>query len=146
MSGFGDALENTSGYREFDPVKPKTKAQRECVDFLGVFSKKVMPSAVRVVERNGHLLFIRHYGFGEDVSQAHDRIWRLLSRFGDSPDAPGSVTVVCLWGIAATSQLLGTERRIRVYDWTGMAESDSSDGAIKAALDKWWKDAEHRPA
>lgn len=133
----------TEDAREFDPHNPRTKAQKECVDFLGVFGPKIMPTSIRILERNGHLLFIRHYGFGEEITPAHDRIWRLLTRYGHV-DSPGTISVVCLWGIAATRSTVGTERRIRVYDFDGAHDVEvATDGSIKAALDKWWRDFDY---
>lgn len=138
--------EQGEDWRQWDQEAPRTKAQKECVDFLGAFGKRIMPTNIRLLERNDHLLLIRHYGWGEEISPTHDRLFRTLVRYGNNPDAPGSITVICLWGIAATKHMVGTERSMRVYTWTGVGDTEAtSDGAIKAALSKWFRDCDHPP-
>jgi hypothetical protein len=96
-----------------------------------------------VLESGDHLLFIRWYDHRtkQEVPKAHSRIWKLLARYGDNPDAPGSITVICLWGIEGGL----VQRYMKVYDWTGESEvRRTSDDAIKAAISKWYHDSRGR--
>lgn len=118
--------------------RPRSRPQLEIEDFVGVLPPNVMPSGARILERDGSLLIVRHYAYGEFVPKAHLKIWRTLVKMGNHPDAPGSVSVMCVWGIQATP----ASRGLKVIDWTG--ETDvmvATNDSIRAAISAWWAGA-----
>lgn len=109
-----------------------TRDNSENADFLGVFGGRVMPTKLRVLERNGHLLVVKHYGHREKIATGHLRLFRSLVGMGKSPDAPGTVTVICIWGNR------NTVRSIRVIDGSGDTEQQpATNDSVKAALSQW---------
>lgn len=118
--------------QQLTPGRRPTRDSSENADFLGVFGRKVMPTKLRVLERNGHLLVVKHYGHREKVAAGHLRLFQTLVAMGVDPDGPGTVTVMCLWGN------LQSVRTIRVLDGYGdTGEQPATNDSIKAALSKW---------
>lgn len=117
---------------QLDGVSAPTVSWRD--DFVGLFgSSLVMPTPVRVLEQGESLLFIHHYPWQRDVPKMHDRLYRLLARYGKSPDGPGTITVVCVWGLA------NTHREMLVYDESGRRERQAlTSEELRMFLADWW--------
>lgn len=96
-------------------------------DYTDVFPENVWPTGdLDVLERGSNLLFIKSYEYKKKMPQPHQRIWRLMVKYGNNPDAPGSVTVVCVWGLGQTP------REWLVYD-----AYTNGDKVIVGSLDEW---------
>lgn len=68
-------------------------------DYVGLFGDHIFPTGdIDILERGNNILIIKSYEFARQITPAQRKIYRLLTRF-DTPDAPGSVTVVCVWGL-----------------------------------------------
>ena len=71
-------------------------------DFIGLFgNERIMPTQVRVLEQGDCLLFIRNMSWKQEIKPKQQRIFKLMTRYGGE-DAPGDITVVCLWGLPGT--------------------------------------------
>jgi hypothetical protein len=103
-------------------------------DFIGVLPNGVFPTPMHLLEQGGHFLIVKSYEHGRDISKVHRRMYRLLTTtIGYSnPDSPGSVTVICVWGlgpaarewvvfdaVGETDRKAGTREEFRtlVSDW-----------------------------
>ena len=105
-------------------------------DYHGLFPRRVRPTGgLEVLERGSNLLFIKTYGPDTDISEAQNRIWQLMSSISNVTDAPGNITVACVWGLAEQPRV------VYVYDYRG-------DGPAKTMtrdewrrwLYEWWED------
>lgn len=105
-------------------------------DFVNLFPGSVFPTGeVDILERGEHLLVIKSYEHKKKIADAHGRIYRLLVRFGQNPEAPGSITVVCVWGLGNTT------REWCVYDHLHQP-SPMRGGTVqdfREWLLDWWK-------
>lgn len=104
-------------------------------DYLGLFPEKVWPTAgIEVLEREYHLLFIKSIGHTSEITPAQRKIFILLNRFGRVLDAPGSITVACVWSMEDA-------RGYVVFDDNGEHPlvTTTSDG-WRAFLKTWWDD------
>jgi hypothetical protein len=118
------------------PGMPGRPARRQD-DYHGLFPNKVHPTGgIDVLERGGNLLFIKSYGPDATITPAQNRIWQLLTSISNVTDAPGNITVACVWGLAAQM------RTVYIYDYRG-------DGPTKIWhkdewrlwLHDWWEEA-----
>lgn len=115
----------------------KDKRAHRNHDYLSLFPGNVFPTGdIDILERNEHVLIIKSYEHGRPIVQAHHRIYCLLTRFGAHPDAPGSITVACVWGLGRTT------REWKTYDHVNRP-SPAQAGDVNAWrewLMGWWKD------
>jgi hypothetical protein len=118
--------------------RPQSKAQLEIADFRGALPEGVMPTRqLGALECNGHLLMFRYYKHKEIIPSGHRRVFKRLVQLGNHPDAPGSVTVLCIWGVQATP----TSRKMVLFDHMhkdGSDEMPASNDSIRAAISKWY--------
>lgn len=106
-------------------------------DFLDLFPGKVMPTnEIYMLERDGNLLVMRSYDHGAKEVKPQERMWKLLVRYGEVVDAPGSITVICMWGLGTA-----TVREWVVYEATGKSEHAGTVDEFRAVLRRWWDDA-----
>lgn len=106
-------------------------------DYLGLFPGRVFPTGeVDILERGDNLLIIKSYEHGRPIADAHRRIYRLLVRYGNNPDAPGTITVACIWGLGDTI------RELVVFNPTGEGSPIALDRAgWRDWLMRWWKES-----
>jgi hypothetical protein len=82
-------------------------------DYNGIFPGRVRPTGgLEVLERDGNLLFIKSYADGTSIVKPHERIWQLMTSISNIVDAPGNITVACVWGLKDT-------RTVYIYDYRG---------------------------
>jgi hypothetical protein len=122
------------------PGMPKKRAHRNH-DYIDLFPGNVFPTGeIDILERGNNLLIIKSYEYAAKIADAHRKIWKLLVKYGNNPDAPGSVTVVCVWGLG------DTPREVVVFDPRG--ESPVRSMTIEGWrqwLDGWWSSSKgHR--
>ncbi len=92
---------------------PPRKAHRNH-DFLDLFPGKVFPTGgIHILENGNHLLHIKSYEYGKEITRAQRKIWNLLVAHGEVIDAPGSISVVCVWGLG------GAARNVTWFDHMG---------------------------
>lgn len=114
--------------------RSKTQRQREIEDFRRALPAKVLPTTARILGTSGHILITRHYAHKEEPTKAQDHLFRSLVALGNHEDAPGSVSVMCLWGASGIS-----ERAIQFYDHMGVSpRRPASDDGIQSAIRHWW--------
>lgn len=107
----------------------KAKAERNH-DYVHLFPGRVFPTGgIDVLERGGHLLFVKSYEHGSEMPSAQRRIWRRLSALSDPKH---STTVACVWGLSAWREFVvftsdGETERVR-----------TSRGAWRGFLADWW--------
>lgn len=106
---------------------------RDLDDFIGLFPPGVMPTKLYVLEQNDHLIFFKHYKHGEKISKKQDRIYKLLVRLGELDLAPGSVSVMAIWGIRGVKG-----RAVVQYDYTGEHEVPVTDHSLRQRISDWW--------
>lgn len=105
-------------------------------DYIGLFGERIFPTGeIDILERGNHLLVIKSYEYGQKMADPHRYIFKLLVKLGDQEDAPGSVTVVCVWGLGPAP------REFVVFDSTGetepkLAQIDEWQSWLRA----WWRD------
>lgn len=115
--------------------RPKTSRQREVDDFRRVLPGRVLPTTARILGTEGHILVVRHYGHKEEPTKAQDQLYRSLVALGNHEDAPGSVSVMCLWGVAG----LPVDRAMQLYDHMGVGpRKPATDDEIGSAIRHWW--------
>lgn len=112
-------------------------------DYLGVFAEGVFPTGLEVVEQGDNLLFVKRYDNNQKIKPKHDRIFRLLVNYGSSPDVPGHITVICVWGIAITG------REVVIYSPFNRGDVKSEHKAMtteeyRVVLRDWWTDSRRR--
>lgn len=115
-------------------MPPPKKPARRNHDYIDLFPGRVFPTGgIDVLERGNNLLFIKSYEHGKKIEDPHRKIWKLLVRFGENPDAPGSISVVCVWGLA------DAEREVILFDGRGEqpVRTLTRDG-WRQWLDGWW--------
>lgn len=104
-------------------------------DYLGLFGDNIWPTRdIEVLERGGHVLIIKSYDFGRKIMPSHRRIWKLLVQHGEVLDAPGSITVVCVWGLGPA-----VARDLVIFDHTGESAQRLDLDGWKAFLLDWWR-------
>lgn len=85
-------------------------------DYVNLFPHGIFPTGdIDVLEIGNNLLVIKSYEWSKmaKMPKPHRRIFNLLARFGSPPDAPGSISVVCVEGLGLT------ERRWILFDHQG---------------------------
>ena len=96
-------------------------------DYLGKFPGRVVPTSnIDMLECKGNILVVKSYEWAhnqEDLPKAQLRLWKAAVALGAHPDAPGSLTVICVWGVGK-----GTERRWRVIDYMGVSKMHVGNG------------------
>lgn len=104
-------------------------------DYLGVFPEGIFPTGdLDVLERGGSLLFIKSYPHGHKIMPPHKRIFTQLVRLGEAETSPGSVSVLCVWGLGETA------REYVIFDARGMSERKVTDIAgMKNIYFVWWQ-------
>ena len=118
--------------QESIPLDVETHERYE--DYEGIFGDNIWPTRdVEILERGGNLLIIKSYEYRRKVTPAHRRIFRLLVAFGETPDAPGSVTVACVWGLGPN-----VPRDVYIIDHTGERTACLSFEAWQGWLTGWW--------
>lgn len=97
-------------------------------DYLELFPGHVFPTGeIDILEHGRNLLIIKSYEHGRTIVDAHRKIWRLLVKFGEVEDAPGNITVVCVWGLGSQ-----VPREYIVFDYQG-------EHPIKAVTVEEWR-------
>jgi hypothetical protein len=91
-----------------------------------------MPTGgLEVLEQGSNLLFIKSYAEGATIPGAHRRIWQLLTSISNIIEAPGSITVLCVWGLA------DKPRYVQVFDYLG--EDNQRRKMTREELRTWVK-------
>jgi hypothetical protein len=91
---------------------------------------------IDILERSNNLLIIKSYEWGRlaKMPRPHQRIFKMLVQFGESADARGSITILCVEGLGAA------KRRWQVIDHTGegpIREGHRDD--FRALLRDWFR-------
>jgi hypothetical protein len=98
-----------------------------------------MPTPVSLLEQGEHMLILRRYNYQQEITPKQDQMWRLLVRYGISPDAPGTITVVCYWGLANVAP-----REVVVYTPYGperkVGPKAMTSEELHELLRDWWVD------
>jgi len=107
-------------------------------DYIDLFPGRVFPTGeIDILERGHHLLIIKSYEHGQPVADAHRKIYKLMVAYGQNVDAPGSITVACIWGLGDTI------RELVVFAHTGESPAQAvTRQDWREWLSDWWK--EHR--
>lgn len=125
-----------------EPQQPRLTSpppiSRPIDDFIGCLPPKVMPTTVGLLETGGHVLLVKHLRHGQSVTGAQHRIFRALVQVGENPDAAGSFTVFCIWGVP------GTQRALTVYDHMGTREVAVTTEDVRRHISDWWRNHEGR--
>lgn len=117
--------------------RPRSTPQREIDDYRHALPKGVLPTSVRLLGCDGHLLIGRHFDWKTVPSQAQIRLFKEAVALGEHPDAPGSVTVACFWGVPG----LNVGRKMIVFDHMGVTETPAAnDDIIQSSIRHWWLD------
>jgi len=99
-------------------MTPHRKRAHRNHDYIDLFPNRVFPTGeIDILERGNNILIIKSYEYGAKIADPHRKIWNLLVKYGNNPDAPGSVTVACVWGLGQTP------RDIVIFDPRGEQES-----------------------
>lgn len=121
-----------------DQLQMQTPAKRahRNHDYVNLFGENVYPTGeVDVLERGGNLLIIKSYEYHAKMKQAQRKIYKLLTRYA-GPDAPGNITVVCVWGLG------NTPREYIVFDHQGEHPARSvTVEQWRLFLRGWWDGA-----
>jgi hypothetical protein len=109
-------------------------------DYVDLFPGKVFPSGeFDILECGNALLVIKSYEYGKPIAEAHRRIFKLMVSMGDHPDAPGSITIYCVWNLG------NTPREVVVFDHMGESERKVMPlEDWRAMLRGWWNDNKRR--
>lgn len=111
-------------------------------DYPGLFPAGVMPTGDIDLLRadDGSILVVKSYEFGRKMPGAHDKLWKALVRFGSQEQPPGSIAVVCVWGLGQTP------REYILYDHMGRSEPKAASlEDWRGFLRGWWLDHGGRP-
>ena len=119
---------------------PEERPVRRRDDYIRLFPHLVRPTGgIEVLERDGNLLFIKSYGDQYDIADAQHRIWQLLTSISNHTDAPGNITVACVWGLG------DAKRTVYIYDYRGDGPTRIlSRDEWREWLLNWWRDAQRR--
>ena len=79
-------------------------------DFSGL--GLVRPTSLYGLHQGTDVLIYRHVDQAKGITAAQHRLFRVLSRMGDHPDAPGAITVLACTGLAGVT----FDRQIAIYD------------------------------
>lgn len=108
-------------------------------DYVGVFARGVMPTTIGAVECGGHMLYIKNLKHKQTIPPAQDRLFKVMTQF-DTPDAPGSVTVLVVWGNPITAP-----RTCVRYDRFGKHNPQNyTNEEYTAVLQQWWNEHKAR--
>jgi hypothetical protein len=91
-----------------------------------------------VLEQGDNVLFIKHQREGSHVSGKQRQIYQLLTGISNIEEAPGNITVVCVWGLG------DKPREIQVFDYHGednQRRKPMTKQAFQDWLRKWFEDA-----
>lgn len=105
-------------------------------DYVDLFPRGVFPSGdIDILTTEGHILVIKSYEWNWDPTPRQKQLWTLMTKYGSPPDAPGSVTVACVWGLGNTG------RELQIYDHTGSSiKRPVTRDEWRAWLSDWWID------
>lgn len=111
--------------------KPPTRRD----DYVGALPHGIFPTRnIDVLEQRGHLLFIKNYEHGTEITPKQRQIWQLLVHHGEMLDSPGSITVLCVWGLGPD-----TIREVVTFDQMGESKKISmSLQDFKNILNSWF--------
>lgn len=115
-------------------MKEAAKKAHRNDDYVNLFPRGVYPSGdIDILTNQEHILVIKSYEWGWRVSPRQKQLWFLMTRYGSHPDAPGSVTVACVWGLA------NAKRELQIYDHQGIGQLyELSRREWREWLRSWW--------
>jgi hypothetical protein len=114
----------------------RSPQQLELDEFRGAL--RYFPTQCRAYQAGPHLLFVHHYDHNREIGKAHRRLWLGMVSYGKDPDAPGTITVMCVWGVPG----MRVGRYLQRFDHRGDSGRESAtDDSIKAALSQWEREA-----
>lgn len=125
----------STGQQQIEGTSPPRVTWRD--DFIGLFGNSlVMPTPLRVLEQGENLLFVHHYGWNKEITKKQDQIYRLLVRYGAGLECPGTITVICVWGLA------NTHREVLIYDPIKgkQARVAVTNDELRQIFVEWWID------
>lgn len=113
------------------------KAAHRNHDYIGLFGDHIFPTGdIDILERSNHLLIIKSVEHGRPIRPAQKKLFKVITRF-DTVNAPGSVTVVCVWGLGVLSTRTWIE-------FTNGREAEFKDRSVdewRSYLQTWWRQA-----
>lgn len=104
-------------------------------DFIGI-GDRIWPTAAWMLHQGTDVLVYRNADQAKGISSAQHRLFSTLSRMGDHPAAPGSITCLVATGLAGVT----IDRQIAVFDHMHNDEKLrlARDGEIEAFIADWW--------